>query len=112
MTPRLEVIASKIDRLTDMIQRINVSEIVMINETLPAKFRNPDLLDHTQELERGVKAVLSTASTIARLESTDWGSTDTRTSFYSAYGDIMDDSRRASIKRWVLQSQVGEKLSS
>ena len=111
MTPRLEVIVSKIDRLTDMIQKINVSEIVVTNENLPIKFRNPDLLDHTQELERGVKVVLSTASTVARIDSTVWGSSDIRTTLSSVYGDTLDDSRRANIKRWVLQSQVGEKLS-
>ena len=111
ITPRLEVIVSKIDRLTDMIQRINVSEIVMTNENLPVRFRNPDLSNHTQELERGVKAVLSTASTVARLDSTIWGSSDTRTTLSSVCGDALDDSRRANIMRWVLQSPVGEKLS-
>ena len=94
-----------------MIQGINVSEIVMTNENIPVRFRNPDLLDHTQELERGVKAVLSTASTVARLNSTVWGSSDTRATLSSVYGDTLDDSRRANIMRWVLQSQAGEKLS-
>ena len=95
-----------------MVQRINIPEIVITNEKLPVKFRNPDLLDHTQELERGVKAVLSTASTVARRDSTVWGGSDVRTTLSSVYEDISDGSRRANTKRWVLQSKVGEKTSS
>ncbi len=111
ISPKLEVIVSKINGLTDMIQRINISKIVTTNQNLPVKFRNPDLLNHTKELERGVKAVLSAASTVARRDSTVWGDSDIRTILSSMYGDILDDSRRSNIKRWVLQSNVGETLS-
>ncbi len=110
ISPRLEAIVSRINSLADMIQRINISEIVMTNENLPVKFRNPDLLDHTRELERDVKAVLSTASTAARRDSTVWGTSDIRTTLSSVYGDILNDSRKADIKRWVLQSKGGEEL--
>ena len=111
ISPRLEVIVSKIDSLTDMIQKINISDIVVTNEKLPLQFRNPDLPHHTQELERGVKAVLSTASTVAEQESTVPGSSDIRTARFSVYDDVLDNPKRANIKRWVLQSNIGEKLS-
>ena len=83
ISPRLEVIVSKINSLTDMIQRINISEILMTDENLPVKFRNTDLLNHTQELERGVKAVLTSASTVARRDSTVGGGSDIRTTLSS-----------------------------
>lgn len=111
ISPQLEVIVAKIDSLTDMIQRINISDIVITNENLPVRFRNPDLPNHTQELERGVKAVLSTASTVANRDSTVRGSSDIKTALSSVHGDILGDSRRANIKRWVLQSNTGGKLS-
>ena len=111
MSPRLEVIVSKINSLTDMIQGMNFSDIVITNEKLPANIRNPNLLYHTQELERGVKAVLSTASTVAKPESTVRGSSGIKTASSSAYGDILDESRRANTKRWVLQSNIREKSS-
>ena len=94
-----------------MIQKINISEIVITDENLPVKFRNPDLPNHTKELEHGVKAVLSTASTVARRDSTACGDNDIRTNPSSVYENILDDSRRSNIRRWVLQSKVGEKLS-
>ena len=111
MSPRLEVIVSKINSLTDMIQGINFPDIVITNEKLPANIRNPDLLNHTQELEHGVKAILSTASTVAKPESTVRGSSGIKTASSSVYGDTSDESRRANIKRWVLLSNIGEKLS-
>ena len=111
ISPRLEVIVSKINSLRDMIQGINFSDIVITNEKLPANIRNPDLLNHTQELERGVKSVLSTASTVAKPNSTVRGNSGITTASSSVCGDILDESRRVNTKRWVLQSNFGEKLS-
>lgn len=111
ISPKLEVIVCKIDSLTDMIKKLDISDIASTNENLPVKFKNPDLQNHTQDLERGVKAVLSTASTIVRRNSTIWGGSDIRTTLSSVYGDTLEGSIISNTKRWVLQPKVGEESS-
>lgn len=111
ISTRFGVIVSKIDSLTDMIQNVNISDIVIMNEKLPLKVRNPDLPNHTHELERGVKAALSTASTVAKQESTVRSNRDIRTALSSVCEDVLDNTKRANIKRWDLHSNLGEKSS-
>ena len=61
---------------------------------LPTKFRNPDLLKHTEQL-------ISSASTVLGSKSTAWGGSEMRFPLSSENGQPLDRGQKATIEDWI-----------
>ena len=64
------------------------------DERLPTKFRNPDLLKHTEQL-------ISSASTVLGSKSTAWGGSEMRFPHSSVNGQPLDRGQKATIEDWI-----------
>ena len=64
------------------------------DERLPTKFRNPDLLKHTEQL-------ISSASTVLGSRSTAWGGSEMRFPHSSENGQPLDRGQKATIEDWI-----------
>ena len=64
------------------------------DERLPTKFRNPNLLKHTEQL-------ISSASTVIGSKSTAWGGSEMRFSHSSENGQPLDKGQKATIEDWI-----------
>ena len=64
------------------------------DERLPTKFRNPDLLKHTEQL-------ISSASTVLGSKSTAWGGSEMRFPHSSENGQPLDRGQKATIEDWI-----------
>ena len=64
------------------------------DERLPPRFRNPDLLEHTEQL-------ISSASTVLGSRSTAWGGSEIRFPQPSENGQPLDRGQKATIEDWI-----------
>ena len=64
------------------------------DERLPTRFRNPELLKHTEQL-------ISSASTVLNSKSTAWGGSEMRFPHSSENGQPLDRGQRATIEDWI-----------
>ena len=64
------------------------------DERLPPRFRNPDLLKHTEQL-------ISSASTVLGSRSTAWGGSEMRFPQPSENGQPLDRGQKATIEDWI-----------
>lgn len=108
VNPKLDIIVPKLDSLVGMLHNLNTSKISATNEMLPEEFKNPDILDHTKELKRTAKAVISTASSVGANSS--WGGSETRQQFSSENGVPLDENRKSRIEQWIPQPTIDEVL--
>ena len=91
INPRLDDIGPKIGNLIAMVANLDVSQPNSIEKQLPDTFENPEISGHTEELARSIKAVVTAASSVAGLDSSKWGGSESNFLYLSEYGELLDE---------------------
>ena len=111
VNPKLDIITPKLDSLIGMVSNLDISQINATDNKLPEGFRTPNVLIHSEQLKRSVKAVIATATTITGTNSTTWSGSDNRLSKRSSDGDPQDAARKERIEQWIPQLTMEEEDS-
>ena len=110
INPKLDGITPKIESLIQMVSEISLSHITATDDSLPQRLRNPDISDHTQQLTRSVKAVITTASTATGVKSTIRTGSEDNFAYFSEYGGPLDDTWKARTEQWIPPPDSREEL--
>ena len=101
INPKLDDIGPKIGNLIAMVARLDTSQPKPTETQLPDTFRNPEISGHTEELARSVKAVVTAASSVAALNSSKWGGSESNFLYFSEYGELLDETWKNRMEQWI-----------
>lgn len=101
INPKLDDIGPKVADLTAMVAKLDVSQPKPIETQLPDTFQNPEISAHTEELARSIKAVVTAASSVAGLNSSKWGGSESNFLYFSEYGELLDDTWKTRMEQWI-----------
>ena len=101
INPKLEDIGPKVESLIAMVAKLDASQPKPIETQLPNTFQNPEISGHTQELARSIKAVVTAASSVAGLNSSRWGGSESNFLYFSEYGELLDDTWKTRMEQWI-----------
>ena len=83
-----------------MVARLDVTH-KPIETQLPDTFQNSELLGHTEDLARSIKAVVTAASSAGGLKSSKWAGSESNFLYFSEYGELLDDTWRTRMEQWI-----------
>ena len=84
-----------------MVAKLDASQIRPIEDQLPDAFQNSELLGHTEDLARNIKAVVTAASSVGGLKSSKWAGSESNFLYFSEYGGVLDDTWRTRMEQWI-----------
>ena len=84
-----------------MVANLDVSLPKPIETRLPDTFQNPEISGHTEELARSIKAVVTAASSVAGLNSSKWGGSESNFLYFSEYGELLDETWKTRMEQWI-----------
>ena len=101
INPKLDDIGPKVGNLIAMVANLDVSQPKPIEAQLPDTFQNPEISGHTEELARSIKAVVTAASSVAGLNSSKWGGSESNFLYFSEYGELLDEAWKTRMEQWI-----------
>ena len=101
INPKLDDIGPKVGNLIAMVANLDVSQLKPIETKLPDTFQNPEISGHTEALARSIKAVVTAASSVAGLNSSKWGGSESNFLYFSQYGELLDETWRTRMEQWI-----------
>ena len=101
INPKLDDIGPKVGNLIAMVAKLDVSQPKPIETQLPNTFQNPEISGHTEELARSIKAVVTAASSVAGLNSSKWGGSESNFLYFSEYGELLDETWKTRMEQWI-----------
>ena len=101
INPRLDDIGPKVGNLIAMVANLDVTQPKPRETQLPDTFQNPEISGHTEELARSIKAVVTAASSVAGLNSSKWGGSESNFLYFSEYGELLDESWKTRMEQWI-----------
>ena len=101
INPKLDDIGPKVGNLVAMVANLDVSQPKPRETQLPDTFQNSEILSHTEELARSIKAVLTAASSVAGLSSSRWGGSESNFLYFSEYGELLDETWKTRMEQWI-----------
>ena len=101
INPKLEDIGPKVENLIAMVAKLDASQPKPIETQLPNTFQNSEISGHTEELARSIKAVVTAASSVAGLNSSKWGGSESNFLYFSEYGELLDDTWKTRMEQWI-----------
>ena len=84
-----------------MVANLDVSQPKPRETQLPDTFQNPEISGHTEELARSIKAVVTAASSVAGLNSSKWGGSESNFLYFSEYGKLLDETWKTRMEQWI-----------
>ena len=101
INPKLDDIGPRVGKLIAMVAKLDVSQPKPIETQLPDTFRNHEISGHTEELARSIKAVVTAASSVAGLNSSKWGGSESNFLYFSEYGELLDETWKTRMEQWI-----------
>ena len=101
INPKLDDIGPKVENLIAMVANLDVSQSKPLESQLPDTFQNPEISGHTEELARSIKAVVTAASSVAGLNSSKWGGSESNVLYSSEYGELLDETWKTRMEQWI-----------
>ena len=101
INPKLDDIGPKVGNLIAIVANLNSSQPKPIETQLPDTFQNPEISGHTEELARSIKAVVTAASSVAGLNSSRWGGSESNFLYFSEYGELLDETWKTRMEQWI-----------
>lgn len=101
VSSRLKELDTKLER---MASALDAHELTTNNQKLPATFRNPKIVSHSEELKSNAKAVMMGAGSISDMRIGSEAGGDNQPSSISVVP--LDDTRTADIRQWIEQMSL------